>query len=201
MQKLVLLTTPSLPVPDDADAILIDALSLATLSPSLRADPRLIPMVETDDHPSALVGLDAAMTIKPSTIILRGTTGTPDIQQLSARLAVREAEHDWPDGGIGIIAVFGDTAASVRSLSVPWPALRRLKGLIFSAERLNTLLIGELAPTREQWPDPLRLARSLTILRGTEINVPTYDVLLDADKITAREHAERDGFSGFVIPL
>lgn len=202
MQKLVLLTTPAHFIPDDADAIVIDALLLADLPLAIKNDPRLIPMVEADDHPSALIGLDAAMTVKPTTIILRGTTGTPDIEQLSARLAVREAEHDRPDGDIRIIAVFGDTAASVRSLTRPWPVLRRLTGLIFSADRLNSRLLGQQHPATEEWPDPIRLARSLTILRGVEIEVSTYEALSpDQNPVAAIERAERDGFSGVILPL
>ena len=183
----------------DADMVLIDALKLKKSNLLPDANRRLVPVIEAAHHPSSKVALEAAMTVRPSVVALRGLFGVPDIQQISSRLAVEEAERDWGDGEVKILAVMGDTAASIRALTIPWPKLHRLAGFIFSPLRLQSVLTQEAATTLESWPDPLRLGRSLTVLMASDIGVPAYEWLLpDHNGTEARELAQRDGFSGIV---
>ena len=202
MQKLYALTEPLSVLPPDGDALLVDALNLGKDFTSHASTRVLYPMIETADHPSPKAMLDAAMTIKPRMVVLRGMSGPPDIQQLSSRLAVREAENEWEDGGIKIIAVIGDTAASVRTLLLQWPRLPRLAGLIYADARLQSVLAGSNLKLKNSLPEPVKLARSLTILMATEIGVPVYEWLkAHDDHASLIEQAERDGFNGTVLTL
>ena len=202
MQKLYALTEPLSVLPPDGDALLVDALNLGKDFTSNASTRVLYPMIETADHPSSKAMLGAAMTLKPRMVVLRGMSGPPDIQQLSSRLAVREAENEWEDGGIKIIAVIGDTAASVRTLLLQWPRLPRLAGLIFASTRLQSVLAGSNLKLKNSLPEPVKLARSLTILMATEIGVPVYEWLKAHDDFASLiEQAERDGFNGTVLTL
>ena len=183
----------------NADMVLIDALQLKQSNVSLNADRRLVPVIEAAHDPSSEAALEAAMTVRPNVIVLRGLFGVPDIQQISSRLAVEEAERGWGDGEIKILAVTGDTAASIRALTIPWPKLHRLAGFIFSPLRLQSVMTQDAPTALERWPDPLRLGRSLTVLMASDIGVPAYEWLLpDHNGTEAQELAQRDGFSGIV---
>jgi citrate lyase beta subunit len=202
MQKLYALTEPLSVLPPDGDALLVDALNFGKDFTSNASTRVLYPMIETADHPSSKAMLDAAMTLKPRTVVLRGMAGPPDIQQLSSRLAVREAEHECEDGGIKIIAVIGDTAESVRALLLKWPRLPRLSGLIFADKRLRSVLAGERLELKKGLPEPVKLARSLSILMANEIGVPAYEWLnSDHDNASLIEQAEHDGFNGTVLTI
>ena len=202
MQKLYAVTEPLAALPHDGDAWLVDALNLGEDFTSHASTHAVYPMIETADHPSSKAMLDAAMMIHPRTVVLRGMAGPPDIQHLSSRLAVREAENEWEDGGIKIIAVIGDTAASVRTLLLQWPRLPRLAGLIFASTRLQSVLAGSNLKLKNSLPEPVKLARSLTILMATEIGVPVYEWLkAHDDHASLIEQAERDGFNGTVLTL
>src|SRR6202044_19150 len=56
--------------------------------------------------------LDAVMSGAPDAILLPGSLGAASVQQLSAKLAVQEAEFALSDGATRIIAV-ADTAQSL----------------------------------------------------------------------------------------
>jgi|GEM_PF-1666810 len=183
----------------DADLVLIDALKLEKSTVSQDVDPRLVPVIEAAHAPTSEAALEAAMAIRPTMIVLRGLFGVPDIQQISSRLAVQEAERGWADGAVKILAVMGDTAASIRALTIPWPKLHRLEGFIFSPLRLQAALSRETVIALDRWPDPLRLGRSLTVLMANDIGVPAYEWLMPGhDEAKSTELAQRDGFSGTV---
>ncbi|WP_375459763.1 hypothetical protein [uncultured Enterovirga sp.] len=82
--------------------------------------------------------LDRLMPLAPDGIVLRGCVGSRDVEHLSAKLAVREAEWDRPDGSIWILAMAADSAAGV--LALPTFAGRRhprLAGLGSDPNRLR----------------------------------------------------------------
>jgi citrate lyase beta subunit len=202
MQKLYYLKDLPPVLPLNANAFLIDALRLEGHTGLDFGSMGVTPIIEAADHPSSMAMLVAAMAIHPDTIIVRGVSGTPDLQQISSRLAVEEAERGWNDGSIKMIAVMGDTAASVRALTVHWPKLSRLSGLIFSDQRLRAVRSDNFPTQREGLPEPIRLARSLTIARGQELSLPTYAwIAPDEDVVDAIGKAEHDGFMGAIITL
>ncbi len=113
-----------------ADAVIVD---LAQAAPATReearataarflkeargtgAAPALIVRVNGLDSGETDADLDTVMAHAPDAILMAGSLGAASVQQLSAKLAVREAEFALPDGGTRIIAV-ADTAQSLFSM-------------------------------------------------------------------------------------
>jgi len=156
-----------------------------------------IPVIEAPNHPSSEAALEAIMESRPETLALRGIMGVADIQQTSSRLAVHEALMNLTDGQTRLWAVIGETAESIRSLTVPWPPLLRVSGLVFSPFPLLTELKLALDTPLDQWPDPIRMGRNLTVLMALSLKIPAYEwVASDADPFRAKALALRDGFSG-----
>jgi len=73
--------------------------------------------------------LDAVMPGRPDGIILPDACGGRDVQHLGAKLAVREAENDLPEGVLKILALAGDSPAALFELGSIARASRRLIGL------------------------------------------------------------------------
>jgi citrate lyase beta subunit len=135
----------------------------------------------------------------PVTILLRGLTKFADLEHCSARLALLEARNFLPERTILLLAAVGDTPSSVALLASGWPALPRLNGLVFIADRLLENFSLPRALPFDAWPDPVRLARSLTVLKAKELNIPALIWKNEMDFDQEYDHrAERDGFSGIV---
>ena len=114
-----------------ADAVIVD---LALAAPEKRAAARaaaarfLKQARARDGAPALVIGvnaldsgetdadLDAVMGSAPDAILLPGSLGAASVQQLSAKLAVREADFAVPDGATRIIAV-ADTARGVLNMA------------------------------------------------------------------------------------
>ena len=80
-----------------------------------RSGPALIVGLGALDFGAADLDLDAIMAGAPDAILLSRSHGGASVQQLSAKLAVREAELALADGATRIIAV-ADTARSLFAL-------------------------------------------------------------------------------------
>jgi citrate lyase subunit beta/citryl-CoA lyase len=107
--------------------------------------------------------LDAVMAGAPDAILLPGSLGAPSVQQLSAKLAVREARLGLADGATRIIAV-ADRAQSLFNIGSYRGSSARLLGVAWSAESLRAEVGAET--DRDRLGDPLgpcRLARDLTL--------------------------------------
>src|ERR1700722_2195904 len=198
-----------------ADAILVD---LAQVAPAERAAARAAaaqflkvrnrlggPVLivrgnaldsgETDDD------LDAVMPGAPTAIMLPGSLVAASVRQLSAKLAVREAEFDLPDGETRIIAV-ADTAQSLFHLGSYRGASARLMGVAWSAEALRADIGAEMDRDRPGGLlGPYRLARELTLLAATSARVAAIDTaflnIRDLEGLRAEAlAARRDGFTG-----
>jgi citrate lyase subunit beta/citryl-CoA lyase len=145
--------------------------------------------------------LDAVMPGAADAILLPGSLGATSVQQLSAKLAVREAEFDLPDGETRIIAV-ADTAQSLFHVGSYRGSSGRLIAVAWSAEALRADIGAET--DRDRLGDtlgPYRLSRDLTLLAATSARVAAIDTVflnvrdmegLRAEAIAAR----RDGFTG-----
>jgi citrate lyase subunit beta/citryl-CoA lyase len=199
-----------------ADAILID---LVRAAPAERAGARAAAAEFLEEargrrggpvlivRANALVSgetdadLDAVMAGAPDAILLPGSLGASSVQQLSAKLAVREAEFALTDGETRIIAI-ADTAQSLFKMGSYRGSTSRLIGVAWSAEVLR----ADIGAATDR--DPLegylgayRLARELTLLAATSARVAAIDGAfpdirdwdgLRADALAAR----RDGFAG-----
>jgi citrate lyase subunit beta/citryl-CoA lyase len=145
--------------------------------------------------------LAAVMPARPAGIMLPKAIGAKDIQRLSAKLRVHEAENGIEDGATRIIALIAETAAGVLEA----PGLKenqpRLAGVTWGAEDLSAD-IGARAPRGSdgRYTDVFRLARTLTILAASTVQAAAIDTVFvnfrDMDALRAEcVEAERDGFT------
>jgi len=199
-----------------ADAILID---LAGTAPAERTTARIVAARFLKEAHGQLGGpvlilranaldsgetdadLDAVMPGAPDAILLPGSVWAASVQQLSAKLAVREAKLGLDDGATRVIAV-ADTAQSLFTMGSYRGSSARLIGVAWSAEALRADIGAET--DRDPLGDYLgayRLARELTLLAATSARVAAIDAAfpdirdlkgLRAEALAAR----RDGFTG-----
>jgi len=199
-----------------ADAIIVD---LAQPEPAERAaaragaarfleeargrlgGPVLILRANALDSGETDADLDAVMPSAPDAILLPGSLGAPSVQQLSAKLAVREAEFDLPDGETRIIAV-ADTAQSLFHMGTYRGSSGRLIAVAWSAESLRADIGAETDRDRlGEALGPYRLARELALLAATSARVAAIDTaflnIRDLEGLRAEAlAARRDGFIG-----
>ena len=150
----------------------------------------------TDDDLSALV------PVRPDGIMLPKSNNGQDVQQLAAKLRVREAENGLPDGGIRILPIITETAAGVLAAASYAGASARLAGLTWGAEDLSAAIGARSARDESgRYTDVFRLARTMTILAASAAEVAAIDTVfpdfrgMAAFEVECRE-AERDGFTG-----
>ena len=150
----------------------------------------------TDDDLTALV------PAAPDGIMLPKSNSGQDVQQLSAKLRVHEAENGLPDGAIRILPIITETPAGVLTAATYAGASTRLAGLTWGAEDLSAAIGARAArDERGRYTDVFRLARVMTILAAGAAEVAAIDTVfpdfrdMEALKAECRE-AERDGFTG-----
>jgi citrate lyase subunit beta/citryl-CoA lyase len=145
--------------------------------------------------------LDATMAAAPDAILLPGSLGAPSVQQLSAKLAVREAHFGLADGATRIIAV-ADRAQSLFNLGSYRGSSARLLGIAWSAESLRAEIGAETDRDRlGEHLAPYRLARDLTLFAATSARVAAIDGVFpdiaDLEGLRAEARAaRRAGFAG-----
>ncbi|MET3521739.1 HpcH/HpaI aldolase/citrate lyase family protein [Mesorhizobium abyssinicae] len=150
----------------------------------------------TDDDLAALV------PVRPDGIMLPKSNSGQDVQQLSAKLRVHEAENGLPDGAIRILPIITETPMGVLAAGSYAGTSARLAGLTWGAEDLSAA-IGARAARDEsgRYTDVFRLARTMTILAAGAAEVAAIDTVfpdfrdMAAFQAECRE-AERDGFTG-----
>lgn len=151
-------------------------LKLRKMAPALPVHVRIGSPADSD------ADLDAIMPACPNGILLGETQNGADLQQLSVKLSVREAELGLADGSTGIIATVATSAAGVFELDTLAGRTQRLAGLVCGA-------------------DDLALAKNLFLLAARAAGVAAIDAASPPDIDDARlralcEAARRDGFHG-----
>lgn len=150
----------------------------------------------TDDDLAALVPAN------PEGIMLPKSNGGQDVQQLSAKLRVHEAESGLPDGAIRILPIITETAAGVLAASSYAKASARLAGVTWGAEDLSAAIGARTARDGNgRYTDVFRFARTMTILAAGAAEVAAIDTVFPGFRDMAAfeaecAEAERDGFSG-----
>src|ERR1700746_3677918 len=146
--------------------------------------------------------LDAVAPAKPDAIMLPKAEGGAAIVHADAKLAVREAQNDLPDGHIKILPIATETAAALFMVGTFAGVSSRLIGMTWGAEDLSAEL-GARANRDARGPflDPYRLARSLCLAGAAAAAVPAIDTVFvdfrnDAGFRRECEEAFRDGFVG-----
>ena len=164
--------------------------------------PKLIVRINAGDSGLMDADLDAVICQGLTALMLPKCCGGRDVQQLSARMALREALGDFPPSAFGILPIVTETAASLFAMHSFAGASRRLIGLTWGAEDLAADL-GATSNRDEQgrWTSPYELARSLTLLAARSAKVAAIDTVFPdiADKAgfaKACHNAARDGFDG-----
>lgn len=146
--------------------------------------------------------LRVVMAARPDGIMLPKCNSGADVQHLSTKLRVLEAENGLPDGSVRIVPLITETAIGVLSGASYRGASPRLAALTWGAEDLSAA-IGARS-TRDdggRYTDVFRFARSVTILAASAAGVPAIDTVFVNFRDTEgmrREclEAERDGFTG-----
>ena len=150
----------------------------------------------TDDDLAALV------PAKPDGIMLPKSNSGQDVQHLSAKLRVHEAENGLSDGAIKILPIITETAAGVLAGASYAKASARLAGLTWGAEDLSAAIGARSArDERGRYTDVFRLARTMTILAAGAAEVAAIDTVFPNFRDMAAfeaecTEAERDGFTG-----
>lgn len=146
--------------------------------------------------------LDAVMPGAPDAIMLPKSEGGPDVGHLAAKIAVREAEAELPDGATRILPIATETGKGVFGLGSYARSSHRLMALTWGAEDLSADLGAETNRLEDgSYTDPYRLARALTLLGATAAQVDAIDTVFTLFRDEAAFRAEclaarRDGFTG-----
>jgi citrate lyase subunit beta/citryl-CoA lyase len=176
----------------------------AFLKDALAANPRPYLLVRVNGLTTGLTDadLDAIAPAKPDAIMLPKAEGGASVVHADAKLAVREATNNLPDGHIKIVAIATETAASLFIAGTFSNASARLTGLTWGAEDLSAELGAQAnRDAQGRFLDPYRLARVLCLAAAASAGVPPIDtVYVDfRDEKGFRrecEEALRDGFIG-----
>ena len=146
--------------------------------------------------------LDAVAAAKPDAIMLPKAEGGPSVIHAGAKLAVREAQNDLPDGHIKILPIATETAASLFVAGTFASARERLIGLTWGAEDLSAELGAQAnRDAEDRFLDPYRLARTLCLAGAAVAQVPAIDTVYvdfrnEQGFRRECEEAARDGFVG-----
>jgi citrate lyase subunit beta / citryl-CoA lyase len=201
-----------------ADALIIDledSVSLdgkagarqsaaAFLKDALAARPRPYLLVRVNGLATGFTDadLDAIVPAKPDAIMLPKAEGGASVVHADAKLAVREATSDLPDGHVKITAIATETGAALFLAGTFAGASARLTGLTWGAEDLSAELGAQAnRDPQGRFLDPYRLARVLCLAGAASAGVQAIDtVYVDfRDEKGFRRECEdacRDGFTG-----
>ncbi len=112
--------------------------------------------------------LDALGSDLPDGVLLSDCRGRADLQKLSAKLSVREALANRPEGAVRILAMAGQSAAGVLALPDFAGGARRLNGLAHDPVALaQAIAIDPAASTSDT-------AMSLVAFAAAAANVPAF---------------------------
>lgn len=146
--------------------------------------------------------LVAIMPGRPAGIMLPKCAGAADVENLSTRLRVHEAQNDVADGATLILPIITETAAATLNTSSYRPGLARLAAVTWGAEDLAAD-IGASANRDDEgrYTDTFRLARALTLLAASAAQVPAIDTIFADFRDDRGFHLDcvagvRDGFAG-----
>ncbi|MEM9106621.1 MAG: CoA ester lyase [Pseudomonadota bacterium] len=146
--------------------------------------------------------LAAIIAAAPDGVLLPKSEGGWHVQQLSAMIAVHEAEAHIKEGQIEIHAIITENAIGTLNAGTYVNASRRLRSLSWGAEDLSADLGVETNRTEDGfYTDPFRHARTVTLLGAAAASVEAIDtVFVDFRDPAGLEkecrNAVRDGFAG-----
>lgn len=165
----------------------------------LPLDRQVVVRVNPRGTPWYLADLAAAVPGRPHAIMLPKCTGLADLVALDHHLEALEVAAGLPVGGIGVLPLVTETAASLRAMDYTG-APARLLALCFGAEDLSADL-GITPRGPGGYPAPVLAARAATLLAAAQAGVPALDTPWPDPKDEAGLAAEaataaQDGFAG-----
>jgi citrate lyase subunit beta/citryl-CoA lyase len=188
--------------PDRRDAARVHAARvLAEAQQGLHA-PALIVRLSPLDSGEIDRDLDAIMPAPPFAVILPRTHGAASVEQLSVKLALREALNANEDGATAIIATI-DTAEGLISVANLRGSSARLIGLAWDADAFSADIGTEASRDSEgALFGPLRTARDATLIAAAAAGVSAIDTdFLDPTGDALRAEAVAARRAGFVAKL
>jgi len=203
-----------------ADAVILDLEDsvAATAKPQARAmvaallhsmadDPRRLDIVVRVNPRGTqwyLADLAGVVPGAPAAVMLPKCSGPDDLRALDHHLEALETAHDLPVGGIGVVAIVTETAASVFTLGAYGGVASRLIAFCFGAEDLSADL--GIAPRKPDgtYNAPATFARAAVLAAAGAIGVPALDTPWpdprDPDGLRGEaEAAAADGFAGKIL--
>ncbi len=176
----------------------------AFLKTAMAATPRPYILVRVNGLQTGLIDadLDAIAPSKPDAIMLPKAEGGASVVHADAKLAVREAINNFPDGHIKILPLATETAAALFLAGTFAGSSRRLSALTWGAEDLSAELGAQAnRDAQGRFLDPYRLARALCLAGAAAARVPAIDTVYvdfrNTDGFRREcEDAARDGFTG-----
>jgi citrate lyase subunit beta/citryl-CoA lyase len=153
--------------------------------------PAIFAQVASVKSPASEADLDAVVAPGLDGVFLEGCEGRVDMQQAAARLAIREAAFDLPEGSLRIVALAAQTAAGVFALGGYRGASPRLAALAMD----ETPLPGGAAARG--------VARTALVLGAAAAGVPALDAAPRVGAGALEEAcraARREGFAGLMTP-
>lgn len=171
---------------------------------SQRSSTRALVYVRVNDLSTGLTDVDLAAVTKarPDGIMLPKSNSGQDVQHLSVKLRVHEADAGLPDGSIRVLPLITETAAGVFTGATYAGCSDRLVGLTWGAEDLSAAIGARTARDGSgHYTDVFRLARAVTLLAASSAQVAAIDTVFPNFRDmtgfkTECEEAERDGFTG-----
>jgi len=158
---------------------------------------RILVAVSPVDSPALDAELDALAPDLPDGVVLADCRGRADLQRLSVKLAVREAQMNQSDGAVRILAMVGQSASGALALPNLAGGSRRLAGLAYDPCALAQA-IGVLPTT-----STLRMARSQVVFAAAAAGVPAWFVATpeeEPDKLLRRYGQIRlAGYAGMIV--
>jgi citrate lyase subunit beta/citryl-CoA lyase len=145
--------------------------------------------------------LDVIVAGQPDAVLLPKAEGGAAVTHLDAKLTAREALYGLPEGGIEILALATETAASLFLCGTYKGASPRLTGITWGAEDLSAELGAETnRDERGRFTSPYWLARNLSLAAASAARVAAIDTVYadfrDLDGLRAEAlEARRDGFT------
>jgi len=159
--------------------------------------PRVFVQTAPARNPIVEADLDALAAALPDGVFLEACEGRFDLQQVSAKLAVREAMAGIPEGSVKIVALAAQTPAAIFALGGYAGASSRLAALAFDRAALTVAMGGLSGDGRTL----LETARALLVFGAAAAGVPALDCGPPEDGVpiaAACAEARRAGFAGML---
>ena len=164
--------------------------------------PRLFVRVNPFDSDRTGADVGAVTQGRPDGIVLPKADGGASVQRLDGILRVAEAEAGLDDGGIRILPIATETAASLFTLGSYRGASPRLSAMTWGAEDLSADIGARVSRDADGLlTEPFRIVRSLCLFGACAAGVEPIDSVFvdfrDDEGLRAESvEAARDGFTG-----